>query len=66
MGLTSFGTSMYSIGQLKTLKDNIGEQGERIEFLSHQIQEQDPPDLQHHASNEKVCRRICGSDWEGG
>ena len=41
MGLTSFGTSMYSIGQLKTLKDNIGEQGERIEFLSHQIQEQD-------------------------
>ena len=24
MGLTSFGTSMYSIGQLKTLKDNIG------------------------------------------
>ena len=41
MGLTSFGTSMYSIGQLKTLKDNIGEQGEKIEFLSHQIQEQD-------------------------
>ena len=43
MGLTSFGTSMYSIGQLKTLKDNIGEQGEKIEFLSHQIQEQDLP-----------------------
>ena len=41
MGLTSFGTSMYSIGQLKTLKDNLGEQGQRIEFLSHQIQEQD-------------------------
>ena len=41
MGLTSFGTSMYSIGQLKTLKDNIGEQGQKIEFLSHQIQEQD-------------------------
>ena len=41
MGLTSFGTSMYSIGQLRTLKDNIGEQGQKIEFLSHQIQEQD-------------------------
>ena len=41
VGLTSFGTSMYSIGQLKTLKNNLGEQGERIEFLSHQIQEQD-------------------------
>ena len=41
MGLTFFGTSMYSIGQLKTLKDNIGEQGQKIEFLSHQIQEQD-------------------------
>ena len=41
MGLTSFGTSMYSIGQLKTLKDNLGEQGQRIEFQSHQIQEQD-------------------------
>ena len=25
VGLTSFGTSMYSIGQLKTLKDNLGE-----------------------------------------
>ena len=40
MGLTSFGTSMYSNGQLRTLKDNIGEQGQKIEFLSHQIQEQ--------------------------
>ena len=41
VGSTSFRTSMYSIGQLKTLKNNLGEQGERIEFLSHQIQEQD-------------------------
>ena len=41
MGLTSFGTSMYCIGQLRTLNDNIGEQGQKIEFLSHQIQEQD-------------------------
>ena len=41
VGLTSLGTSMYSIGQLKTLKNNLGEQGQRIKFLSHQIQEQD-------------------------
>ena len=40
-GLTSFGSLMYTLAQLKTLKSNLGEQGERIEFLSHQIQEQD-------------------------
>ena len=41
VGPTSFASSMYTLGQLKNLKRNLGEQGKRIEFLNHQIQEQD-------------------------